>query len=177
MKSFTSSRVSRSNGCVNWKPLPPSQVAALSQMLGNISNAEECTSATFVTSRTARITRRRTRGGPFPFLTVKDMAEKGLSFAECSYIDTTEFEKARKVAACPEAGTVLFSKDGTVGKVHVVRHERPFAVLSSIAILRPDPSRLDSNFLGFALGNSVVLKDAVNRKTGSALQRTHPVGP
>lgn len=110
-------------------------------------------------------------GGPFPFLSVKDMAEKGLSFSECSYIDTTEFEKARKLGACPEAGTVLFSKDGTVGKVHVVRHERPFAVLSSIAILRPDPSKLDSNFLGFVLGNSVVLKDAVNRKTGSALQR------
>jgi type I restriction enzyme, S subunit len=110
-------------------------------------------------------------GGPFPFLTVKDMTDNGLSFSGCSYIDGNEFEKARRVGACPEAGAVLFSKDGTVGKVHVVRHERPFAVLSSIAILRPDSSRLDSNFLGFILGNSEVLKDAVNRKTGSALQR------
>jgi type I restriction enzyme, S subunit len=109
--------------------------------------------------------------GPFPFLTVKDMTDKGLSFSGCSYIDATEFEKAQKADACPEAGAVLFSKDGTVGKVHVVRSERPFAVLSSIAILRPDVSILDSNFLGFVLGNSVVLKDAVNRKTGSALQR------
>jgi type I restriction enzyme S subunit len=109
--------------------------------------------------------------GPFPFLTVKDMTDSGLSFSGCAYIDAAEFERARKMNACPEAGTVLFSKDGTVGKVHVVRHERPFAVLSSIAILRPDASRLDSSFLGFALGNSVVLNDALNRKTGSALQR------
>ena len=110
-------------------------------------------------------------GGPFPFLTVKDMTDKGLSFSGCSYIDAAEFEKARKVAACPESGAVLFSKDGTVGKVHVVRHERPFATLSSIAILRPDIRRLDSHYLGFALGNSAILKDAVDRKTGSALQR------
>jgi type I restriction enzyme S subunit len=99
------------------------------------------------------------------------MTDKGLSFSECSYIDAAEFEKARKVAACPESGAVLFSKDGTVGKVHVVRHERPFAALSSIAILRPDVRRLDSNYLGFALGNLAILKDAINRKTGSALQR------
>jgi type I restriction enzyme S subunit len=99
------------------------------------------------------------------------MTDDGLSFSECSYIDATEFEKARKLAACPEPGAVLFSKDGTVGKVHVVRHERPFAALSSIAILRPDASRLDSDFLGFALRTSAVFKDAANRKTGSALQR------
>lgn len=110
-------------------------------------------------------------GGPFPFLTVKDMTDDGLSFAECSYIDAAEFEKARRVAACPEAGAVLFSKDGTVGKVHVVGHERPFATLSSIAILRPDARRLDSQFLGFALGDSAILKDAFSRKTGTALQR------
>ena len=110
-------------------------------------------------------------GGPFPFLTVKDMTHNGLSFSACSYISAADFEKARKVGACPEAGSVLFSKDGTVGKVHVVRQERSFAVLSSIAILRPDLTKLDSELLGFILGNSAVLRDAVNRKTGSALQR------
>jgi type I restriction enzyme, S subunit len=99
------------------------------------------------------------------------MTEDGLSFSKCSYVSEVEFEKAKKVAACPEPGTVLFSKDGTVGKVHVVSHERPFAALSSIAILRPDRERLDSQFLGFALGNPAILRDAVNRKTGSALQR------
>lgn len=109
--------------------------------------------------------------GPFPFLTVKDMTDAGLSFSGCSYIDANEFEKARKAGAIPESGAVLFSKDGTVGKVHVVHNERPFAVLSSIAILRPDARKIDSRYLGFVLGNSRVLNDALNRKTGSALQR------
>lgn len=110
-------------------------------------------------------------GGPFPFLTVKDMTEDGLAFQDCSYVAEVEFVKARNAGACPSAGDVLFSKDGTVGKVHVVSSEKPFAVLSSIAILRPDPSRVDSDFLGYALRNRAILGDAISRKTGSALQR------
>jgi type I restriction enzyme S subunit len=110
-------------------------------------------------------------GGPFPFLTVKDMTDEGLSFSGCSYVSAVEFEKAKKAGACPEPGVVLFSKDGTVGKVHVVRHDRPFAALSSIALLRPDKSQVDSDYLGFAMRSPAILKDAVNRKTGSALQR------
>lgn len=110
-------------------------------------------------------------GGSFPFLTVKDMSQNGLDFKECSYVTDNEFDKARSVGACPKSGDVLFSKDGTVGKVHVVSSERPFAVLSSIAILRPDHARLDSRFLGYALCNSSILRGATDRKTGSALQR------
>jgi type I restriction enzyme, S subunit len=110
-------------------------------------------------------------GGPFPFLTVKDMTEDGLAFKGCSYVEEFEFSKARNAGACPSVGDVLFSKDGTVGKVHVVSSERPFAVLSSIAILRPDRARVNSSFLGYALRNPAILRDATNRKTGSALQR------
>lgn len=110
-------------------------------------------------------------GGPFPFLTVKDMTEDGLSFSGCSWISEEEFTKAKRAGTCPESGSVLFSKDGTVGKVHLVVNERPFAALSSIAILRPDQKRLHSKFLGFALQNADILHDAENRKTGSALRR------
>lgn len=110
-------------------------------------------------------------GGPFPFLTVKDMTNEGLSFKECSYISADEFQKAKKVGACPERGTVLFSKDGTVGKVTVIGDVRPFAVLSSVAILRPDSNQVDSKFLAFALQFPQTLADAENRKTGSALRR------
>jgi type I restriction enzyme S subunit len=110
-------------------------------------------------------------GGSFPFLTVKDMTVDGLAFKGCSYITDSEFAKAKSVGACPSSGDVLFSKDGTVGKVHVVSAEKPFAVLSSIAIIRPDQSRLDSSFLGYSLRNPRILSDAISRKTGSALQR------
>ena len=110
-------------------------------------------------------------GGPFPFLTVKDMTGNGLSFSACSWISKEEFIRAQEMGAVPEPGTVLFSKDGTVGKTHVVRHERPFAALSSIALLQPEPARLNSEYLAYALQHPRILRSAEDRKTGSALQR------
>src|SRR5947209_1102049 len=87
-------------------------------------------------------------GEGVPFLTVKDMTDGGLDFSACSRISHEEYEKALEGNSAPQQGDVLFSKDGTVGKVHVVNGEPNFAVLSSIAILRPDPRIIDSNFLG-----------------------------
>lgn len=110
-------------------------------------------------------------GGLHPFLTVKDINERGLDFVGCSHISKTEFDKAQSVGAVPQYGDVLFSKDGTVGKVHVVTEDKKFAVLSSIAILRPDPLMLDSKFLGYVLRSPETLDYAFNSKTGSALQR------
>lgn len=106
-----------------------------------------------------------------PFLTVKDMTDKGLDILGSSRMTHDEFERAIAGNSAPLQGDVLFSKDGTVGKVHVVRDEGKFAVLSSIAILRPDPSTVDSEFLGYMLRHKSVLHDALNKKTGSAIRR------
>src|SRR5689334_23303714 len=99
------------------------------------------------------------------------MTEDGLSFSDRSWITEQELVKANKGGSCPEPGAVLFSKEGSVAKVHVVACERPFAALSSIGILRPDNMQRDSRFLGFALQNAEILGDAESRETGSALRR------
>ena len=110
-------------------------------------------------------------GVGIPFLTVADMRPAGLNFATCSRITLDEFAEARRQHSTPRPGDVLFSKDGTVGKVHVVNGEGDFAVLSSIAILRPDPSKLDSRFLAHFLRTPAAISAANQSKTGSALRR------
>jgi hypothetical protein len=65
-----------------------------------------------------------------PFLTVKDITDAGLDFDECSRMTPTDFELARKANCSPQLGDVLFSKDGTVGKVHVVTDSRGHPVCS-----------------------------------------------
>lgn len=110
-------------------------------------------------------------GTGIPFLTVKDMSSDGLNFEGCARIEEPEFEAAAKQNSVPRCGDVLFSKDGTVGKVHVVSDEPPFAILSSIAILRPNKKILHSNFLAHFLRSPALLSLAERRKTGSALRR------
>lgn len=105
-----------------------------------------------------------------PFLTVKDITDEGLDLTGCAFIGPDEYAKAKRANAAPEKGDVLFSKDGTVGKVHVVETEQPFAVLSSIAVLRPKEG-VDPSYFGHALRSPAVLRQAIGRKTGSAVRR------
>jgi type I restriction enzyme S subunit len=110
-------------------------------------------------------------GEGYPFLTVRDMKEDGLDVHNCSKITEEEYQKAKSQNSAPKKGDVLFSKDGTVGKIHVVQDEKDFAILSSIAILRPEPEVLHANFLAHFLRTPQAIFNANNRKTGSALTR------
>lgn len=111
-------------------------------------------------------------GHGVPFLTVKDIDSAGaLDFDGCSKIARVEYEKAAAGNCAPLVGDVLFSKDGTVGKVSIVRAQKDFAVLSSIAILRPNNELIESDYLGHALKSPNVLDQALKKKTGSAIRR------
>jgi type I restriction enzyme S subunit len=110
-------------------------------------------------------------GSGVPFLTVKDMSEYGLDFVNCSKISAANFASADAGNSSPKPGDVLFSKDGTVGKVHVVTEPRDFAVLSSIAILRPKRDVCDPQYLGHALKSPSLIEQAARSKTGSAIRR------
>jgi type I restriction enzyme, S subunit len=106
-----------------------------------------------------------------PFVTVKDMSESGLDFDNCIRISEQVWQKADDGNSAPKSGDVLLSKDGTVGKVHVVKNEGKFAALSSIAILQPNPEILDSNYLGHFLRSEDAMRQASRMKTGTALRR------
>jgi type I restriction enzyme, S subunit len=111
-------------------------------------------------------------GEGIPFLTVKDLAHDGkIDLVNCAHITEEEFERADNGNSAPKPGDILFSKDGTVGKVYVVESDIRFAVLSSLAILRPDPSRLDSEYFGWVLKTDRCLYQASKSKTGSAIRR------
>ncbi|WNO05767.1 restriction endonuclease subunit S [Rhodoferax mekongensis] len=110
-------------------------------------------------------------GNGIPFLTVKDVSDSGLDFAGCSFISESDYLAAKAGNSAPLRGDVLFSKDGTVGKVHVVATDQSFAVLSSLAILRPKAGLVDPGYLGHVLRSPAVLDDALKKKTGSAIRR------
>jgi len=94
-----------------------------------------------------------------------------IDFASCSRISQKEFEELKRNDCRPLRGDVLFSKDGTVGKVAVIDFDADFVVLSSLAILRPKQAVLDQRFLAYALRSESVLRQAINRKSGSAIRR------
>lgn len=134
-------------------------------MTASVSIAEACSLVTDGTHYTPVDV-----GAGYPFLTVKDVSDAGLDFDGCARISKDDFFAADSGNSAPKTGDVLFSKDGTVGKVHVVKTVEPFAVLSSLAILRP-ASCVDPDYLGHVLRFPEVLEEALKRKTGSAIRR------
>jgi type I restriction enzyme S subunit len=106
----------------------------------------------------------------YPFITISDINKDSLDFSSAKLISQEDFEKLR--ANCnPQAGDVLFSKDGTVGKVIEINFEKEFIVLSSLAIIRPYTDITLPSYLKFLLQSKLVLNQSIKLKTGTALTR------
>jgi type I restriction enzyme S subunit len=107
----------------------------------------------------------------YPYVTVRNIGRTGIDFDNCESVDEKAFLELKQAGCSPRTGDVLYSKDGTVGKVAVNDTDREFVVLSSLAILRPNAHLVSSAFLGLALSSEQFLRAATQEKTGLAIKR------
>ncbi|HMU46476.1 MAG TPA: restriction endonuclease subunit S [Chitinophagaceae bacterium] len=107
----------------------------------------------------------------YPYITVKDIQNDIIDFENSLKISKIDFDKLVYNGCKPNKGDVLFSKDGTVGKVSLIDYEKDFVVLSSIAILRTNTSIIDSRLLFYALKSTQFINQALDQKKGVAIRR------
>jgi len=107
----------------------------------------------------------------FPYITVRDINDDEIDFANCKFISKESYLELAKNGCSPSEGDVLFSKDGTVGKVAEVKTKKDFAVLSSLAILTPNKNFVTTELLAYILKSQSFLKEAIGQKTGAAIRR------
>ena len=106
-----------------------------------------------------------------PYITVRDVDSKGnIDFINCKKISKEDYALLVKGNCKPLEGDVLFSKDGTVGKVSLINYEKDFVVLSSLAILRPS-LKIESEYLTKYLQSPFFYDKAIKSKTGAAIKR------
>jgi type I restriction enzyme, S subunit len=109
--------------------------------------------------------------GEYPYITVRNIDNDIIDFKNCKFIAISNYQSLLKNGCKPHSGDLLFSKDGTVGKVSLVDFEKEFVVLSSLAIIRPNRKIIDSTFLKYILKNPAFLQKAIGMKTGVAIRR------
>lgn len=111
--------------------------------------------------------------GKIPMLSVKDMEEFDFNYDNCKHISEEEYNKMLRNDCVPKLYDVLVAKDGSYLKeIFVNEKENKKAILSSIAIFRPNPEIVDPYFLCYLLKTPMILnyvKD--NCVSGSALPR------
>ena len=107
----------------------------------------------------------------YPYITVRDIVRDKINFEGCKRLEKKDYLDLVKNGCKPEFGDLLFSKDGTVGKVALVETKEDFVVLSSLALIRPNREIIAPEFLKYVLLNPSFIKEAVGKKTGVAIRR------
>lgn len=108
-----------------------------------------------------------------PMLSVKDMTNDGFTYSDCKHLSSSEYQKLCANGCKPLKDDVLVAKDGSFFKyIFPLKEEIDQAILSSIAILRPNTSILSPRFLCEYLKSKEVI-DIVERHylTGTAIHR------
>ena len=110
---------------------------------------------------------------PYPMYSVKDMETYGFNSSSCKHITGDEFHKMQKNDCVPLLNDILVAKDGSYLKeIFICSEEKNEAILSSIAIFRPNTSVIMPEILLYLLKQPSVRKDVGdNYVSGSALPR------
>lgn len=107
----------------------------------------------------------------YPFLTVTNINNGDFDYTNVNYISEEDFKDLVKNDCKPLKSDVLFSKDGTIGKVIEIKEEKEIAILSSLAILRPSPNLINSTYLAKVATSDFFINQAKGKQSGSALRR------
>jgi len=113
----------------------------------------------------------KTKSGPRPYLTSKNIRDGWIDLSTVSYI--SEEEHREIYARCPVSKfDVLLTKDGAnTGNCAINTLDFEFSLLSSVAVLRGDASLLDQNFLYQLVASESVQTKIMNSMSGQAITR------
>ncbi|MDI3290684.1 restriction endonuclease subunit S [Polyangium sp. 15x6] len=111
------------------------------------------------------------QSGPFLYVTAKNIRPWGLDISDITYVSADVHREI--YARCPvEQGDVLYIKDGVTTGLAAVNHlERPFSLLSSVALLKPRRDLLDPHFLKHWLNSPETVALMTGNMNGSAIRR------
>ena len=108
----------------------------------------------------------------YPYITVKDISEmREVDLKNSKRISKKDFIELKNSGCMPKHGDILFSKDGTVGKTSLINKDEEYVVLSSIAIITPNQSKVLNEYLFEYLSSNFFIRQAIENKTGAAIKR------
>ena len=107
-------------------------------------------------------------------VSVKDFTDYGFDFASCRMISSDVYETLKRNGCVPQIDDILIGKDGArfFEDIIIYRQREKPALLSSIAILRCDKSKILPDFLYYVLRTPSFRQDVKdNYGSGSAIPR------
>ncbi|MBU2114683.1 MAG: restriction endonuclease subunit S [Gammaproteobacteria bacterium] len=102
-----------------------------------------------------------------PFISVKDIDGKTISFSNCRYISSEQHEEINK-RCNPELGDLLICRIGTLGRVTIVDTDRPFSLFVSVGLLKIFKEHILPQFAHMVLSSPFLLQQFEKIKAGGS---------
>ncbi|MDO8445225.1 MAG: restriction endonuclease subunit S [Deltaproteobacteria bacterium] len=107
-----------------------------------------------------------------PYITAKHVRENKVNFFSNPWYISEKDHKDIYKRCDPKSGDILYIKDGaTTGYAAINRYNFEFSMLSSLALLRVDTSKCNSEYLCYWLNNRIVKAKILQGMSGGAIQR------
>lgn len=107
-----------------------------------------------------------------PFLRVTDVQSEHINFDKLKFISDEEHQFLIKRCK-PEKGDILYSKNGTIGIPKVVNWDWEFSIFVSLALIKPNHSKINSNYLSLLLPEEVIWKQIRVRSKQGTVTNLH----
>jgi type I restriction enzyme S subunit len=111
------------------------------------------------------------RNDTYMYVTAKNIRKKGMDLKNLTYVDKSFFESI--YSRCdPKKGDLLLTKDGVnTGDCAINELDDPFALLSSVAIIRGKEGVLDNKFVKYYIDSPRGFNKITGKMTGTAIKR------
>jgi type I restriction enzyme S subunit len=83
-------------------------------------------------------------------LSARNVRDGSIDFTNVDYIGPDEYERIKR-RCNPSRGDVLISCSGTIGRVSAVETDEPFALVRSVALVRPKRDMIETQFIEHCL--------------------------
>ena len=104
--------------------------------------------------------------GDVPFVNAGHLNGRNINFSEMNYISKEKYVQLNSGKF--REGDILYCLRGSLGKKAVVNSSIEGAIASSLVIIRPDSTRVDVNYLMFALDSSSIQEQLIKANNGSS---------
>jgi len=109
-----------------------------------------------------------------PFVSIKDLTRTPgkIDFSDVRYISREEHEKISKLSNV-ERDDILYTKVGSYGIAQIVDTDREFSIFVSVALLKPDKTKVLPKFLETVMNSTFVKRQADNLVSGIGVPDLH----
>lgn len=112
-----------------------------------------------------------TENGIFDFVSTVNLEQDCIHYETSLKTSASSYEYLVSTGCKPEKGDILISKDGSVGRTAIVEDDRDFVVSSSLVIISPLKTVIDSAFLNYSLQSKPIQETLLMMMQGAGLKR------